>query len=286
VVASAALLFLLVAVVPLPNRTVAQGVVWLPEQSIVRAAAPGFFRRFEAAPGSLVEPGTALARSVDPALDAELRLLRSRVDELEASYAAEFVADRARAEIVREQLLLAQATLARAQQRAQGLLMVAGARGRFTVPRAGDLPGRHLRQGDVLGYVLGDAPPVVRVVLDQGAIDEVASSTLQVQLRRASEPGQSLAGRVVRQVPAGRDELPSQALTHSGGGTIAVDPRDPKGLRTLDRVFQLDVEVDALAGRELRYGERVHVRFSHAPAPLAAQAWPVLRRLFLRHFDV
>jgi putative peptide zinc metalloprotease protein len=283
---SAALLVLLVAVLPLPNRTVAQGIVWLPEQSIVRAAAPGFFRSFEAEPGSVVEPGRVLARSIDPALDAEMRLLGARVRELEATYAIEFVADRARAEIAREQLQLAQTTLQRAEQRAQGLQMVAGASGRFTVPRASDMPGRHLRQGDVLGYVLGDAPPVVRVVLDQGTVDVVASSTLDVQVRRASVTGQVLPGRVLRQVPAGRDEVPSQALTPSGGGSIAVDPRDPKGLRTLDRVFQLDVGVDALGGQVLRYGERVQVRFTHEPAPLATQLWPVLRRLFLRHFDV
>ncbi|MFG6428859.1 site-2 protease family protein [Roseateles sp. LYH14W] len=283
---SAAVLVLLVAVLPLPNRTVAQGIVWLPEQSIVRAAAPGFFRSFEAEPGSLVEPGRVLARSIDPALDAERRLLTARVRELEATYAIEFVADRARAEIAREQLQLAQTTLQRAEQRAQGLQMVAGAPGRFTVPRASDMPGRHLRQGDVLGYVLGDAPPVVRVVLDQGTVDVVASSTLDVQVRRASVTGQVLPGRVLRQVPAGRDEVPSQALTPSGGGSIAVDPRDPKGLRTLDRVFQLDVGVDSLTGQTLRYGERVQVRFTHEPAPLAAQLWPVLRRLFLRHFDV
>jgi putative peptide zinc metalloprotease protein len=285
-VAAAVLLFVAVAVVPLPNRTVAQGVVWLPEQAIVRAAAPGFFRRFETPPGSLVETGTALARNVDPALDAELRLQQAHVDELEASYAVEFVADRARAEIVREQLLHAQAALVRAQQRAQGLLMVAATRGRFTVAQASDLPGRHLQQGAILGYVLGEAPPVVRVVLDQGAIDEVTTSTERVEVRRASEPGQSWPGRIVRQVPGGRDEVPSQALTPSGGGLIATDPRDPKGLRTLDRVFQLDVEVDALAGQALRYGERVHLRFTHEPAPLATQAWPALRRLFLRHFDV
>ena len=41
-----------------------------------------------------------------------------------------------------------------------------------------------------------------------------------------------------------------------------------------------------LVGRELRYGERVHLRFAHEPAPLAAQLWPPLRRLFLRHFSV
>ncbi|MDN3922096.1 site-2 protease family protein [Roseateles violae] len=284
--ASALALFVLVAVLPLPHRTVAQGVLWLPEQSIVRAGAPGFFRSFETPPGTLVEAGALLARSVDPALDAEVQLLQARVDELEASYAAEFVADRARAEIVREQLLHARSALARAQGRAQGLLVTAATSGRYMVPRASDLPGRHLAQGAVIGYVLGDTPATVRVVLDQAAVDDVSSSTLQVQVRRASEPGQTWPGRVVRQVPAGRDEVPSLALTQAGGGAFAADPRDPKGLRTLDRVFQLDVEIDGLAGRELRYGERVHLRFTHAPATLLQQAWPPLRRLFLRHFDV
>jgi putative peptide zinc metalloprotease protein len=284
--ASVAVIVAVVGFVPLPHRTVAQGVVWLPEQSIVRAGAPGFFRAFETPPGSAVEPGTVLARSVDPALDAEVRLLQARVDELEASYAAEFVADRTRAEIVRDQLQHAHAALERSHQRAQGLVVAAATRGRFTAPRGSDLPGRHLQQGGVIGYVLGDAPPVVRVVLDQAAVDKVTTATHEVQVRRASELRQIWPGRVVRQVPAGLDEVPSAALTPTGGGNIAVDPRDPKGLRTLERVFQLDVEVDALAGRELRYGERVHLRFAHEPAPLAAQLWPALRRLFLRHFNV
>ncbi len=271
---------------PLPNRTVAQGVVWLPEQSIVRAGSPGFFRAFETAPGTAVEPGTLLARSVDTALDAELRLLQARVAELEANYAAEFVADRARAEIVRDQLQHAQAALERVRQRAQGLVVAASTRGRFTAPLANDMPGRYLQQGNVIGYVLGDAAPVVRVVLEQAAVDDVASGTHEVLVRRASELGQIWPGRVVRQVPAALDEVPSAAFTPTGGGNIATDPRDPKGLRTLEKVFQLDVEVDTLVGRELRYGERVHLRFAHEPAPLAAQLWPPLRRLFLRHFSV
>ena len=39
------------------------------------AGAPGFFRSFEAAPDSWVEPGRLLASSVDPALDAQVRQL-------------------------------------------------------------------------------------------------------------------------------------------------------------------------------------------------------------------
>ncbi|HZF78768.1 MAG TPA: hypothetical protein VEZ89_03160, partial [Rubrivivax sp.] len=43
-------LVLLLGAVPVPFRTQAEGVVWLPEQAIVRAAAPGFFRTFDAPP--------------------------------------------------------------------------------------------------------------------------------------------------------------------------------------------------------------------------------------------
>ncbi|MEO6033563.1 MAG: hypothetical protein ABIP61_17015, partial [Burkholderiaceae bacterium] len=135
---------LLVVALPMPFRTQAQGVVWLPEQAIVRAASPGFFHALAVAPGHWVEPGTALARSIDPALEAQVHVLEARVDELEAGYSSAFVTDRAQAGIVAQQLAQERSALTRAEQRAAGLTVVAAARGRFTVPQADDLPGRYL----------------------------------------------------------------------------------------------------------------------------------------------
>jgi putative peptide zinc metalloprotease protein len=286
VAALATAVLLLVTLVPFPYRTQADGVVWMPERAIVRAGAPGFFRAFDVAPGSQVQAGAPLLHCLDPALTAQVQFERARVDELQASFAAAFVNDRARAEIVREDLDHEQAALARAQERAAGLVVAAGSTGRFVVPQADDLPGRYLQQGQVIGYVLGAAAPTVRVVLDQNAIEAVTSSTRGVEIRLDGDLGRPLAGRVARQVPAGRDELPSLALTPSGGGRIAVDPRDPKGLRTLERVFELDVAFVAPPAHPPPYGQRVHVRFDHAPEPLATQVGRALRRLLLRHFDV
>ena len=280
-----AVLGVVLTVLPVPYRTQAEGVVWLPEQAIVRAGAPGFIRRLEAAPGSVVEPGTLLVLSVDPALDAQVRLLQARVDELEASFAAEFVADRARAEIVREQLEHERAQFERALERARGLQVSAATRGRFTLLHPSDLPGRHLRQGEVMGYVIGDEPPVVRVALDQASVESVASATRAVQLRLAGAPEVALEGRILRQVPSGRGEVSSLALASGGGGRIATDPRDPQGRRTLERVFELDVGFEVPPGT-LPFGQRVNLRFEHPPEPLASQAWRALRRLFLRHFSV
>ena len=38
-----------------------------------------------------------------------------------------------------------------------------------------------------------------------------------------------------------RQELPSKALSTEGGGTVPIDPRDPKGTKTMQRVFQLSL---------------------------------------------
>ena len=272
--------------VPLPYRTQAEGVVWLPEQATLRAGAPGFVSRLVAAPGQSVSAGTTLMLSVDPTLDSQVRLIEARVAELEAIYGNELVGDRARADIVREQLRFERESLARAHQRTEGLVTLAKTEGIFTLARPNDLPGRFHRQGEVLGHVLDRAEPIVRVVVEQAEVDGVGLSVRAVGLRMADDIGRVIPGRIVRQVPAGTDEAPSRALVASGGGRLAADPRDPQGRKTLARIFEIDVEPLEPLGRAAAYGQRVHVRFEMAPAPLATQVYRALRRLFLSHFDV
>jgi putative peptide zinc metalloprotease protein len=279
-------LVLLAMFVPLPYRTQSEGVIWLPEQATLRAGTPGFVSALLAAPGATVVAGEPLVRSVDPALHARLRLAEARVAELEATYGNEFVADRARAEIVREQLLHERDSLERVRVRVAALVVSAPTGGVFTVARPNDLPGRYVRQGEVLGHVLDGAAPIVRVVVEQPEIDAVAGAVKGVGLRLADDIGRVIPGRIVRMVPAGTDEPPSRALVASGGGRLAADPRDPQGRKTLARIFEIDVEPLEPLGRAAAYGQRVYVRFEMQPAPLALQLYRALRRLFLSHFDV
>lgn len=280
------MLIVLVWSVPLPYRTQAEGVVWLPEQATLRAQAPGFVSRLAVSPGQHVEAGALLVHSIDPALDAQLGIGEARVAELEATYSKEFVSDRARAEIVREQLHFEQASLARARQRVAGLDAAAQSAGVFTVVQPADMPGRFYRQGEVLGYVLGKVDPIVRVVVEQAEVDRVGMSVQSVGLRMADDIARVIPGCILRQVPAGSDEAPSPALVASGGGKLAVDPRDPDGRKTLARIFEIDVAPLEPLDRNPAYGQRVYVRFDLGPMPLATQAYRALRRLFLRHFDV
>jgi putative peptide zinc metalloprotease protein len=281
-----AALVLIIFLVPLPYRARAEGVIWLPEQATLRAGTAGFVSALLATPGESVAAGTPLFRSVDPALDAQLRLTEARVAELEATYRNEFAADRARAEIVRDQLLLELESLERVRVRAAALVVSAPIGGVFTVVRPNDLQGRYVQQGEALGYVLDGAAPVVRVVVEQSEIDAVGRVLRRVGLRAAGDIGRVLPGRVVRVVPAGTDEAPSRALVASGGGRLSADPRDPDGRRTLARFFEIDVEPLEPFGPNVGYGQRVYVRFEMEPIPLASQSYRALRRLFLSHFDV
>ena len=284
--AAVAALALAATFLPVPYRAQAEGVVWLPEQATLRAGTAGFISRLLATPGSRVAAGDPLVRSIDPTLEAQLRLAEARVAELEASYANEFVIDRVHAEIVREQLLHEREALERVSTRALELVAVAPTDGIFTVAKPKDMPGRHVRQGEVLGHVLDGAALVVRVVVEQTEIDAMVGGVKGVGMRFADDVGRVIPGRVARVVPAGTDEAPSRALVASGGGRLLADPRDPQGRKTLTRFFEIDVEPTDPLGRTAAFGQRVHVRFDLHNAPLAVQAYRALRRLFLTHFDV
>ena len=277
-------LVLLIAMLPVPFRTQAEGVLWLPEQALVRAGASGFVVGLAAPADSPVRPGQLLVRSRDPALEARLRLTEARVSELEASHLQEYTNDRPRAELVARQLELEREALATVRRQASGLLVSAAVGGVFKLQKPDDMPGRYHRQGEVLGYVLGDDRPIVRVVLAQAEAAAVAAETRAVALRLADDLPKVLSGRILRSVPAAADEVPSAALLAAGGGRLAGDPRDPNGRKTMEKVFVVDVQPTQPLSRAAVYGQRVHLRFEHQPTPLGVQWYEGLRRLFLTHF--
>ena len=282
--ATAGLAALLVAV-PMPYHSHAEGVIWLSEQAMVRAGANGFVDQLLVEPGTRVTEGEPLVRSFDPMLDAKLRLAQARVAELEAQYASEFVADRAKAEIAREKLESERAALALASEKASDLIVHARSEGVFVAPQAIDMPGRYYRKGELLGYVIGKEQPLARVVVPQDAVDMVRLATDRVRVRLVDRPEVIAEGRVVRQVPAGEAYLPSRALATDGGGEIAIDPRDTKGPKALERMFQFDVALAGLPRLET-FGARAYVRFDHRMEPLCLRWYRAVRLLFLSRFGV
>ena len=89
----------------------------------------------------------------------------------------------------------------------------------------------------------------------------------------------------LREMPGGGDELPTAALGLAGGGVIPTSPDDPNGVKTIGRVFLVDLYLppDVLPSG---FGQRVHVRFDLGYESLFLQGVRRLRQLFLSRFSV
>jgi putative peptide zinc metalloprotease protein len=153
------------------------------------------------------------------------------------------------------------------------------------VPEAEDLVGRFFHKGEVIGYVTPSNARVVRVVVSQDDIDLVRSRLRRIEAKIPDRVTDTYTAVIIREVPAADEELPSKALSASGGGRIASDPRDTSGSKSFQRLFQFDLEIKPEPTR-IGFGSRVYVRFEHKWEPLGQQFYRRLRQLFLARFYV
>jgi putative peptide zinc metalloprotease protein len=267
------------------GRAVLFSALALPEQSMVRAGTDGTMVKLLAEPNSIVRAGDPLLELEDSFLPVRVRLLESRLEELEMTQALQRENDLVMAQNTREQIFEVQENLDRAIERLGKLTIRAPADGVFVVPADSDLPDQFLRQGQLVGYILNPEEFLVRIVVPQDHIALVRENTRGVRLRLAGDVSKVYDSAIARQVPGATDRLPNAALGTSGGGDVIVDPRDNEGLTTLQKVFQFDV---SLPGDQVieQVGGRVYVRFDHGTAPLGTQIYNAIRRLLLRQFNV
>jgi putative peptide zinc metalloprotease protein len=186
ITASVACIALLVGVIgwaPVPLRSRAEGVVWIPERAIVRAGIDGFIERLVVAPGSQVKRGDVLLVCRDAALLTRVKVLQLRRQELQTRYTMEWLQDPAQAELVKEEIALVEESLTRARERVAELTIRSQTDGTFVAPQAQDLPGQFVPQGMQLGYVLDLTRLTVRTVVPQAEIDLVRHRTQGVEVR-------------------------------------------------------------------------------------------------------
>jgi putative peptide zinc metalloprotease protein len=279
-----ATLAMFIFVVPMPHHTQVQGVVWLPESAVVRAARSGFVQRLAISNGTRVEAGEEILTLRDPALTARVLQQAARVEAAEARYDAASVMDSALGQQVKTELGREKTELSALEDSVERLNVRSAARGRLWLRQSEDLPGRYIKQGEILGYVIPSGAPRVRVVVDQPDENLIHNHTLGIRVKLPFDPGQTWVARVVRAVPAASNELPSAALGREAGGAVATDPRDQTGRKALASYFEYELALPESFPFRL-IGSRASVRFEHPPEPLAYTVWREARRLFLSYFS-
>lgn len=281
----AALLAGFLFAVPFPSWTRVEGVIWVPEESVIRAGAGGFVKEVVAKPGSMLRAGDLILESEDPNLSAERDVLVAELHLLQARYTAEVVSDRLKARLTKEEMIPVQERISWIREQLSGLRVITPVGGKLVLQRDTDLPGRYLQKGEIVGYILQGSRPTVRVVVPQTHVDMIRNRKKSIEVRLARQIGRKFSGTLVRETPAGLDRLPSTALGSAGGGQVTIDPSDEERVKTFERTFQLDLEIP-LSLSDVSVNERVYVRFNFEPEPPATQWYRALRRLFMRRFDL
>ncbi len=275
---------LLLFAIPFPLGTVVEGVVWVPDNAVVRSSSEGFVQEVYAHSDENVVAGQALLLLDDPVLHARHRALQGKLRELEAEHKRARMGDRVRAALLQEDIAQSEARLEHIEQRIRDLTVRSQVTGKLVLPAQDDLQGQFLPQGALIGYVVPEGHISARAVLPQqdiGLFERVRG--VEVRLRGNAE--QVLSAELERLTPAADMSLPSAALGIQGGGSITVDPTDPAGLRTLQPLFHIDVSLpDDTPAAYL--GRRVFVRFDHGNEAVGWRLARSMRQLFLRQLDV
>ncbi|HVK54492.1 MAG TPA: biotin/lipoyl-binding protein [Burkholderiales bacterium] len=268
---------------PIPDSTIAAGLVWLPDQSQVRAKGDGEVIEVLVRNGQSVAKGQPLLLMRDTALLAAKKRLNAKISAQETEQLGALLTESGRSRNAGHQLDRLRDDFSQLEERQGELTVRADADGTFVLPDGNDLSGRYLPKGALIGYVVANGVTTVRAVVTQNDEGRIRDGIKSVSVRLAESPGQQFEAKMFRETPAATNKLPSVALGDRVGGEFVTDPVDQSGLSTLEPVFLVDVQVPS---RELlRLGGRAWVRFEHPAKPLAASVVWRFRQLFLKLFS-
>ncbi len=274
---------LLVAIIPFPYATKAEGILWVPEQSFIRAGASGIATKLTAEPGSFVNKGDKLLEMHEPGLVARARVLAAQVEEAKSRYQSTLM-DRVESTINLEVVRFREQEYRRAVERQEGLQISSQLPGIFVVPESMNLPGKFIRQGEMLGYVVDFEKMPGLVLIAEDSIDKVQHNSNSIEVRLVSDRNTSYPASILRILPASSHELPSDVLSTEGGGSIALDPKQGNNLLSFTKHFQLVLDIPTAPKN--RINERIYVLFEHDPEPLVMRWYRGVRRVFLRQLNV
>lgn len=271
--------------IPVPSYSINEGIVQQPDEVHLRAEHDGFVRDILVVNNQRVTTGTPLLTMHDPFLQSESRVAMARLQEVKARYRAGRATGTYEAGIVQEELQVAKSELQYIREKSKAMSVDAFKNGELVLLEASDLPGRFLRKGDLLGYILDDEEPTVRMAVSQNDIGRLRQQVTGVKIRFASEPKREFEARILRQSPKATNQLPDAALSTLGGGPFMAGSNPNSELDSAQQVFLVDLEPD-YDGLDIAPGTRAYVRVHHGSETLLSQWLRSLRQVFLRQLNV
>ena len=288
-VALAVVVVLVIGVIPFNVYVEAQGVLEPNHYRVLYPDGDGFVQRIYARDGQWLHAGDPILTARNDMLNAEIASYQAQFDESEASARmalaqgdmVDFQKARSDEQSIAEVLLL--------DEHDRDLLTIrAPFDGKLIAPDLDQMAGAFLVHGRTrVGMVATMDDMRVKGVIDSNdaelpwQLTDLSQVTdlrkVPNQIRLVGDIGTVLHATSVLAFPAAGESDPiNPILGTAGGGTIQMDPKDPKGATPKFPQFKVELTVDNPGDRYIS-GQRAYVRFSMPKRPLL---WQWARRFW------
>jgi putative peptide zinc metalloprotease protein len=266
---------------PLPHASVTSGVVWIPDEAIIRAASDCEVNEVMIAPGSDVQAGDALFHCVDIQHKAQEQFLVANLAELEASLSGVARSDQVEYAKLQPRVHTARTQLEDVRRRLSAEQHQATVAGRFDISGTSALLGRAFSRGEIAAYTVANTGRTIRLAFAERKIANIDEHVERIEVRINSvDSGVGVYDSFIRhRSPRASLLVPSAALSTVGGGPHAADPAGD-GRQLLQSIVDFELNwPSAVAPAPI--GEHVGVRFVHSSKPLMSRLINTVRRAFM-----
>ena len=281
----------LLAGVPMPERVRVKGVLQASEFRELYSESGGTLVQLLARPGSWVQAGQPLARLDNPELDYELRSARRQREQLLAQEMQAVSTAVANLQALVRQRQAIEEKITQLLQQQKALVVLAPIEGIWSASELEASRGQWIGRGAGLGTVVDDRSWRFVAVLPQVSTHLFEAGVLQTEVRIRGQQEFNLLSAKTEVMPFEQGQLPSPALGMAGGGDIAVQPSDPKGLAAAEPFFRIHAQLPAAGPGQAQDMRRLHgrlgtMRIPLPDSPLLVQWERGLRQFLQRKFRV
>lgn len=279
----------LLTMLPIPYYSVQQGVVWLPEETIVRSKSTGHVQKVLVKDGQKVAENTPLIKLSNNELLAKLAAEKGKQEQIQLKLRQERLNDQAKVNELQSQLVASLQRSVTLQQDIKQLTVISQISGQWQPQDFIEGKGKYIKKGDILGHVLSDNSKYIRVAVVQDDMELIKNRVRSVEVKPNQRIQSSWNAQIIRTKPQGEHNMVSEALGSNAGGNILTDPSSSEGIKAINRVF--DIELQLLENQKqlnlsnkFVYGDKVYVRFDLGYLPIFWQWALRLEQLFLKNF--
>lgn len=250
------------ALLPLPSSVHAKGLFERENESVIRAGVDGFVQSIHLRVGDQVQPGDILVELEHDTFRERVGEILAAIEASEIRYRAFQAYDPGMALQEKEQIAVYQLELQRRRRDVDRLTVRATTGGTIVACLQPADCGRYLHQGEPIAAIVSGSWRVRALLTESEMAATRPTVGDAIELRSRVSPDRTILGVVSHVASTGSRTISKHALTHVGGGDIAVDPQTAQAQQPY---FEITIDTRVTDPHSLYDGMVCHLRL-HADA--------------------